>query len=445
MAKILKKGKGKETEVAAAGSDPRAWSSATRREMFLKQMAENSKKNASDWKVLKSDLQEETVPWGYISFDHALRLRQIPRRGRIIQIHGDEGAGKSTSTYGIIANYIRQSNEGAAIMDFERTTEWPYLTKIGVPKDMCEVYMPTGIADASKRMLELLKSGVRMFGLDSIPRMKNKVSEEDILKGTVFGKTQPGVHAKAMTEFWDAMLDYLAEYDATVICVNQTRARIEQSNDARLAMKYPTFTNLPYILPGGKLTRFVMSVMVELQRKKAFKSGEMVMDDPFVLEPNPQGGSDKGDFVATHTRARVIKNKINDGGFREAPLFLRAGRGVDDNMALRYFARQYGLINNAGAKYYVGDKEDPIATYNSKDKAIQDLTVDQNDEVLGKLRPLVEKAIAEDQSSFLGNIDISEKAYLEGEIDMDDMDEASAPAVVGGPRKMLKMDIEDEE
>jgi RecA/RadA recombinase len=435
MAQMKKKGKGKEEE-SKVKVDPRTWTPTMRREMLATYQKESAGTNSADWKVLKSDLQEVTTPWGYITLDNVLRLRQIPRRGRVIQIHGDEGAGKSTLSYGITSNYIRQTGEGAAILDFERTSEWAYLTRIGIPKSMCEVYMPTGIADAAKRTLELLKSGVRFFVNDSIPRMKNKVTEEEILKGTVFGKTQPGVHAKAMTEYWDAMLDYFAEYDATVICVNQTRARIEQSNDARLAAKYPTFTNLPYILPGGKLTRFVMSVMIELQRKKAFKSGEQVEEDPFVLEPNPQGGKDKGDFVATLTRARVIKNKINDGGFRESPIFLRAGSGIDDLMALRYFARQYGLINNAGAKYYVGDKEDPIATYSNKEKAIQDLTIDQNPEVLAKLRPLVEKAVAEDQSSFIGNMDVTERAYLEGEIDMDDVDAVS---------KSTKFEMEVEE
>lgn len=423
MAQMKKKGKAKEEEKVSV--DPRSWTPEQRREMLAKYQAENKEENTADWKVLKSDLQEITVPWGYLTLDSVLRLRQLPRRGRIVQIHGDEGAGKSTLSYGIVSNYIKQTGEGAAIMDFERTTEWDYLNRIGIPKDMCEVYMPTGIADASKRTLQLLKSGVRMFVNDSIPRMKNKVDEKDILSGDAFGKTQPGVHAKAMTEYWDAMLDYFAEYDATVICVNQTRARIEQSNDARMAAKYPTFTNLPYILPGGKLTRFVMSVMIELQRKKAFKSGEQVEEDPFVLEPNPQGGKDKGDFVATWTRARVIKNKINDGGFRESPLFLRAGLGVDDMMALRYLARQYGLIANAGAKFYVGDKEDPIITYSNKEKAIQDLTIDQNPEVLAALRPLVCKAIEEDQATFLTSLDITEKAYLEGEIDMDADDAVS--------------------
>ncbi len=425
MAKMVKKGKAKQEEEKQK-VDPRSWTPEMRREMFLKHQAEHAKVDSSDWKVLKSDLQEVTVPWGFITLDHVLRLRQIPRRGRVIQIHGDEGAGKSTLAYGIVANYIRQTGEPAIIEDFERTSDWAYLSRIGVPKDMCEVYMPTGIADSSKRILEHLQAGVRLIVLDSVPRMKNRISEDDIKSGKAFGNTQPGLHAKAMTEFWDAMLDYFAEFDATVICVNQTRARIEQSNDARMAAKYPTFTNLPYQLPGGKLTRFVMSVMIELKRLKAFKAGEVVSEDPFVLEPNPQGGKEKGDFIATQTRARVIKNKVNDGGFRESPLFLRPGTGIDDLMALRYLARQYGLIANAGQKFYVGDKDNPLAVYANKEKAIQDLVVDQNPEVLGALRPLVEQAIAADQSCFMSSMDITEKAYLEGEIDMDDADLAVA-------------------
>jgi RecA/RadA recombinase len=424
MATLKKKGKAKQEEEKPK-ADPRSWTREQRRELLLKWQQENAKANAADWKVLKSDLQEETVPWGYLSFDHVLRLRQIPRRGRVIQIHGDEGAGKSTTVYGLVANYIKQTGEGAAIHDFERTSEWDYLSRIGIPKDMCEVFMPLGIAEASKRMLEQLKAGIRFFAIDSIPRMKNRVSEEEILSGKVFKETQPGIHAKQMTRFWDTMLDYFAEYDATLLCVNQPRARIEATQEARIAAKYPTFTNLPYVLPGGKLTRFVMSVMIELKRLKAYRSGEMVDEDPFILEPNPQGGKDKGDFVATQVRGRVIKNKINDGSFRESPLFIRPGVGLDDTMVLRYLSRQYGLIANAGKAWYVGDKENPLVTYSNKEKAIQDLVIDQNMEILGKLRPLVEKAIAEDQSSFISSIDIAEKAYLEGEIDMDEVDAVS--------------------
>ena len=286
--------------------------------------------------------------------------------------------------------------------------------------------MPLGIAEASRRMLEQLKSGIRFFVLDSIPRMKNRVDEGDILSGKVFKEDRPGVHAKQMTRFWDTMLDYFAEYDATVIAVNQTRARIEATQEARFAAKYPTFTNLPYMLPGGKLTRFVMSVMVELKRVKAYRSGELIDENAFVMEPNPQGGKEKGDFVATKVRARVIKNKINDGGFREAPLFMRSGVGLDDLMGLRYLACQYGLIAKRGSKYYVGDKDEPVATYGSKEKAIQDLVVDQNPEVLSALRPLVVSAIEEDQSSFIASMDVAEKAYLEGEIDMDEEDLAAS-------------------
>src|SRR5271154_4812245 len=166
MAQMKKKGKGKEEEQKVA-VDPRSWTPEQRREMLIKHRSDTAEDDAKDWKVLKSDLQEVTVPWGFITLDSVLRLRQLPRRGRIIQIHGDEGAGKSTLSYGIVSNYIRQTGEGAAIMDFERTSEWTYLNRIGIPKDMCEVYMPTGIADCAKRTLQLLKAGVRVFVNDS--------------------------------------------------------------------------------------------------------------------------------------------------------------------------------------------------------------------------------------------------------------------------------------
>ena len=428
MPTMQKKGKAKkeEEEKKAEDVNPRLWTPAQRRELWLKNQASSAKKNEADWKVLRSDLQDITVPYGFITLDSILRLRQVPRRGRVVQIHGDEGAGKSTLGYGIIANHIRQTGEPAAIHDFENTSEWPYLRGIGIDQNLCEVYTPTSIDESCARVMDQLKSGVRTYMFDSVRRMKTQIEEKDIVSGKFFKDLQPGQHAKMMNKFWDSMLPYFAQYDCLIVMINQTAARIDSSNEGKSAQKYPTFTNLPYVLPGGKLTRFVMSVMIELKRQKAYRSGEMYKngdkEDPFILEPNPQGGKEKGDYIATQVRARVIKNKVNDGGFREGPLFTRPGIGVDENMTMRYIARQYGLIANAGAKFYVGDSESPIITYPSKEKAIQDLVIDQNPDVYKALRPVIEKAVAEDQASFMTQIDDQERAYLEGEIDMDEIE-----------------------
>src|SRR5271167_2158832 len=127
MAQMKKKGKAAKEEEQKAPVDPRSWTPEMRREKLLTYQKDNSERDAADWKVLKSDLQETTTPWGFITLDNVLRLRQIPRRGRVIQIHGDEGAGKSTLSYGIVSNYLKQTGEGAAIMDFERTASWTYL------------------------------------------------------------------------------------------------------------------------------------------------------------------------------------------------------------------------------------------------------------------------------------------------------------------------------
>lgn len=431
MAPLKKKGKAAQTEQVTL-TNPRQISLADRRELFLKGKAEEDPNN---WKIVRADATSDAPPYGFVVLDHACRLRQLPRGGRVIQIHGDEGAGKSTLSYGIAAAYQRLTGgEPVDIEDFEKTATWPYLTKIGVQEQFANLHYPTGIPEASANIIKALKQGVRFFICDSIPRMKNTIPEEDILDGSFFKDNQPGQHAKAMTKFFDAVLNHLAEYDATLVMINQTRARIESSNEARLAQKYPTFTNLPYVLPGGKDTRFIMSVMIELKRSKAWRIGESIHDDPFILEPSPNGPKDKGDFLATEVRCRILKNKTNDGGFREGILYHRAGFGFDDMMSLRHLAREYGLIEFAGRKWFVGEKDNPIATYGSKEAAIEDLVTTPNVEVLTKLRPLVEKAVAEDQSHYNTSLDATEKAYLEGEVG--DFDDAAAAEPVGTAKNL---------
>lgn len=419
--------KNKRGKVELPSFNPRTISAAQRREMFLKQ---SEAEDENDWKVLKADVIEEQVPYGYLTLDTVLRLKGIPRRGRVIQIHGFEGAGKSTLSYGLAANYQQQTGEPVAIFDFERTSEWEYLKRIGVTPELGKLYMPSGIPDACKKVLQYMKAGTRFFVFDSIPRMKSRIAEKDIMSGEAFDNMQPGRHAKAMVEFFDAMLDYAAEYDCTFVMINQTRARIENTQDARNAQKYPTFTNLPYELPGGKYTRFIMSVMIELKLERAFRAGEPYDEDEFILPPNPAGGSEKGDFIANRVRARVLKNKVNDGGYRQGDLWIASGQGISDNITIRQLARQYGLIDFAGKKWFAGLKESPIETYTSKEAAIKDLVIDQNPEVLNALRPLIAQAVSQDQSNYLLGVDSTLATYLEGQVDVDDK-EAAEPVGKG--------------
>jgi RecA/RadA recombinase len=360
--------------------------------------------------MLQCDAEEKFTPFGSIVLDDVLRLRGMPRGGRVIHIHGKEHGGKSTICYSSVKSYQRVEDEPVAIFDFEGTATGDYLRKIGVDtsRGSLVVFRPSSVEEAIKQTITLMKAGVKLFVFDSIPRMKSMVDEKEILNGAAF-KASVGEHARGMQKFFDLTLPYAIKYDCLFLMVNQIRARIEMTNEAMMASKYPSITNLNYTLPGGNSVRFVPSEMIEVNVAKAFRAGGYA-DDPFILEP----GDNKGDYVATKVKVRILKNKITTGGYREFHLWLRPGLGIDDWISVRELARKYGLITNKGKRYIVGDEEKPIIVFDSKDEAIRNLVTEPDYEILGRLRLLVIDAVNEDHGAYTAEISPAEK-FLAGD------------------------------
>lgn len=397
------------------GIEPRDLTPQQRRELFSKKKAEYSK----DWRVLKPGEQETLVPFNRLTFDHGLKLYGLAGMGTVYQFHGDEGSGKSTVAAAITKNYMDVTDEPAAYFDFERRLKGWYIRAMGIDEDMLYVDRPDSWEASVQKAIDLMNQGVRLFVFDSIPRMRSKVALEDIQSGAAF-KVQPGTHARGMQMFYDLILPYIAGVDGTLIMVNQTRSRIEMSQEAQMAAKgYATVTNLNYTLPGGRANRYAISVMVEQKLVRAYKEGKGPRDnDPFVLESEAQRGED---YLALEIRHRTLKNTISGTGYRQALSYIRPGLGLDENLSLRFYAREFGLIANQGSKYYVGESYDnPIKVYDNKDKAIRSLVLDEDPEVLAPLRELVIDRFKSNDASF--RLDVGEDAarYLSGEEDHED-------------------------
>jgi RecA/RadA recombinase len=419
----------KDKKKPAPDANPRNWTLEQRREAFIKARKEEGK----SYQVKTKEDREELVPYGFLTFDYVLGLGGIARNGRVSQVHGDEGAGKSTLTYELAKNYQMYTGEPLGIFDFERTGTTTYLERIGVDLDMCKFMQPDDVWDSVKETLKLIEDGVRFFIYDSIPRMKSMVDRKDIMSGKAF-KANYGKHAQTMTKFFDLLLPYINKVDGHIMMINQTRDRIEDTREAQYAQKYPSFTNKPYTLPGGRICRFTPSVMVELKLEKAYapiKEGSKGSDklDPFVIEPaTPET---EGLMAINRVRARTLKNKVTGGGFREGYIWIRPGIGIDENMSVREYAREYGFIGSTGGgkntKWFVGKSADEaIITYDSKDAAIEDLVVKNNPEVLGKLKVLVAETIRSDNSGrFTSRVTAEEVKYMEGD---DDAEAASTTA-----------------
>jgi RecA/RadA recombinase len=360
--------------------------------------------------VLKCDVDERFTPTNSIVFDNVLRLKGLPRGGRVYHIHGKEHGGKSTICYSFVKAYQKSEDEPVVIFDFEGTCTGNYLRGVGVDtaRTSLAVRRPESMDDAIKQTIVFMKAGVKLFVYDSIPRMKSMVDEKDIMSGQAM-KAQVGEHARGMQKFFDILMPYAMKYDCLFLMVNQIRARIEMTNEALQAQKYPSITNLNYTMPGGNSVRFIPSVSIEVNVQKAFRAGGFA-DDPFILEP----GDNKGDYVATKVKVRIIKNKATTGGYREHHLWLRPGLGIDDWISVRELARHYGLITNKGKKYLVGDEDKPIAVYDTKDEAIRNLVTEPDYEVLARLKTLVAKAIEEDKGGFTAELTQADK-FLAGD------------------------------
>jgi RecA/RadA recombinase len=408
----------KEKEDKKEKKDVRDLTPKERRERFLDMKKEDNK--LEDWRISRSDVEEEKIPFGLLALDNILQLGGLPRRGRVLQFHGQEHGGKSTLCCKIVANYQAQTGEPAVINDFEGTLSWSYLKNIGVDPDMAVLYTPDSIQSACQNTLEHMENGTRLFVFDSIPAMKSLVEAKDIKSGKAFKPTM-GRHARAMQEFFDIMLPWARRYDCTFLMVNQIRARMDGTREAEYAQKYPSFTNLPYTLPGGRAARYYMSAMIEVNVKKAWKYGKAYQrgstQDEFILGPELPS-AEQGDFIATEVAARILKNKMSGGGYRGGTIWMRPGMGIDDYISIRQMAREYDLISAAGKKWIVGEHENPIITYNTKAEALEDLVMKCNIEVLDRLKPLVASYIDRDKTlRFASDVDETTLSYVEGETD----------------------------
>jgi len=259
----------------------------------------------------------EVIPTGSLALDLSLGVGGVPR-GRIVEIFGPEGSGKTTLTCSIIANAQRRGGL-AAFIDAEHAFDVGYAKKIGLDVDNLLISQP----DTGEQALEITEVLIRSGALDVIvvDSVAALVPQAEI--NGEMGDQHVGLQARLMSQA-------LRKLTGTV---NKTKTCLIFTNQIR--MKIGVMFGSPETTSGGNALKFYSSVRMDIRRIAAIKEGETVS--------------------GSRTKVKVVKNKVA-APFRSCEFDIIYGEGISYEGDIIDIGASVDIVKKNGTWFAYGDE-----------------------------------------------------------------------------------------
>ena len=288
------------------------------------------------------------IPTGSLALDLALGVGGVPR-GRVMEVFGPEGSGKTTVCLHMIAE--AQAHGGiAAFIDAEHALDPTYARALGVNIDELLVSQP----DSGEQALEIADMLVRSAALDLvvIDSVAALVPRAEI-EGEM-GDTHVGLQARLMSQAMRKLSGTLSRFDTTAIFINQLREKIG------------VMFGSPETTPGGRALKFYSSVRLDVRKIENLKDGTEV--------------------VGSRTRVKVVKNKVAPP-FRQCEFDIMYGKGISKEGSLIDVGVDLEIIKKSGAWFtYDGEQ---LGQGRENARAFLAEHIDVRDEIERKIREAV--------------------------------------------------------
>ncbi len=258
-------------------------------------------------------LRVDVIPTGSLALDIALGVGGLPR-GRITEIYGPEGSGKTTICQHVVAEAQKRGGI-AAFIDMEHALDPTYAEACGVNTEELYISQPDTGEQALEIAETLIRSGaVDVVVIDSVAALVPRAEIEGEM-----GDSHPGLQARLMSQALRKLSGAIKQSNAVVIFTNQLRSKIG------------VMFGSPETTSGGRALKFYASVRLDVRRITAIKN--------------------RGEIVGHRTRVRVTKNKVAPP-FRLAEFDIMYGHGISREGDLMDVALEMGILDKRGSFYY---------------------------------------------------------------------------------------------
>lgn len=267
---------------------------------------------------------------GYRTEKGDKRCPGIPR-GRVIEIFGPEGSGKTTVAIQT-AIQCQQAGGSVVFLDYEHAFSPSYAADLGLnitDEDSFLLLQPRHWEEGAEIIKAMTEAGVDLIIVDSLAAMK---PQRDIENNDMSSTGQVGHIARLQSDFLPKIVKSVEESGTALIYLNQLRSRIKTS-------MYDAGPDEE--TSGGRALKYFASLRIMLKRSRT----------EYAQIENELTGKPEKQPISNIVRAKNVKNKVSKHQGHQAEFVIRYGEGIDNVRSVIDIGEARKVVTRGGAWY----------------------------------------------------------------------------------------------